>query len=175
MAEVWLEIGFGGGEHLVHCAQSRPDVGLIGCEPFEGGVAALLAAVEDRGLANIRVHPEDARPLLRRLAPASVSRVYVLFPDPWPKARHSDRRLLSPEVIGLIAQALADGGLFRFASDADAYVAEVVDALAREPAFGSAAPSRDRPADQGPESRYEARARAGGRVPAYLTCERRAR
>jgi tRNA (guanine-N7-)-methyltransferase len=177
-AEVWFEVGFGKGEHLVHRAALRPDVGLIGCEPFEGGVATLLAAIEDDGLPNIRVHAEDARPLLRRLAPGSLARVFVLFPDPWPKARHHERRFVTRATLDAIAGALADGGLFRFATDDAAYLTETLAAVRAHPAFEwTARASSDwrRPADQGPMSRYEARARDQGRVAVYLDFKRRAR
>ena len=95
VSEVWLEIGFGGGEHLIWQATHNPDVGLIGCEPFEDGVVKVLSAVDTEGLANIRLHADDGRPLLRLLPEASVDRAFILFPDPWPKKRHHKRRLVS--------------------------------------------------------------------------------
>ena len=92
---MWLEIGFGGGEHLLWQAARNPEIGLIGCEPFEDGVVKVLSAIDSDRLTNIRVHADDARPMLRMLPEASVGRVFVLFPDPWPKKRHHKRRLVS--------------------------------------------------------------------------------
>jgi tRNA (guanine-N7-)-methyltransferase len=175
---VWLEIGFGKGEHLAHQAGAHPTVGLIGCEPFEAGVAGLLATIAARGLGNVRIHAEDARPLLPRLAPASLERVFVLFPDPWPKARHRDRRVMTGSLLDALATDLVDGGILRFATDDARYLADTLALVLAHGTFDwparSAADWR-RPADQGPLSRYEARAAAQGRKPAYLTFVRRPR
>ena len=94
--EVWLEVGFGGGEHLAWQAEQNPSVGLIGAEPFINGVAKLLAHIEERDLRNVRIHFGDARPLLEALPDASLSKLFVLHPDPWPKKRHHKRRMISP-------------------------------------------------------------------------------
>src|SRR5690606_3168564 len=113
----WLEIGFGGGEHLAEQAARHPDVRLIGAEPFLNGVASALRHVEERGLTNVRLHQGDAREVLAALPDASVDRVFILFPDPWPKARHHKRRLVQPQTVEEIARVLKPGGALRFATD----------------------------------------------------------
>ncbi|MEM1105699.1 MAG: tRNA (guanosine(46)-N7)-methyltransferase TrmB [Pseudomonadota bacterium] len=118
---LWLEIGFGGGEHLVHQALANRDVGLIGCEPFVDGMAKALSAIDGQGAANIRLHMDDARPVLAGLAPGSLERVFLLFPDPWPKVRQHKRRLVQPGFLDLLAAALAPGGQVRFATDVRSY------------------------------------------------------
>jgi len=108
--DVWLEIGFGGGEHLAALARKYPAVGLVGCEPFINGVVKLLSAVDEAGLENVRIYPDDGRALLEAIRPGSIGRVFALFPDPWPKMRHRKRRLLQAGSLELMARALADGG-----------------------------------------------------------------
>lgn len=176
---VWLEIGFGAGEHLLGQAARDGDVGLIGCEAFVNGVAALVAAAVASGLtARVRVFADDARLLLGRLAPASVERVFVLFPDPWPKRRHRGRRLLSNETIDTIADVLSDGGELRFATDHEDYAATTLASVSRHPALVWTA---QRPADwQRPPpdwvpTRYEMKARAAGRTPLFFRFLRRRR
>jgi tRNA (guanine-N7-)-methyltransferase len=176
---VWLEIGFGAGEHLLGQAARNGDVGFIGCEPYVNGVATLIAAAVAAGLdGRIRVFAEDARLLLPRLEAASVERVFVLFPDPWPKRRHQRRRLLRAETLDRIADLLADGGELRFATDhGDCAVSTLAD-LVRHPAFTWTArrPAdwRTQPADWVP-TRYEAKARAAGRPPLFFRFVRRCR
>jgi tRNA (guanine-N7-)-methyltransferase len=180
--EVWLEIGFGAGEHLEAQARARPDVGLIGCEPFLNGVASLLArvAADAAFLAqgNLRLLDGDVRPLLDRLATGSLARVVALFPDPWPKKRHHKRRLVGPANLERFARVLADGGELRFASDDMGYVRWALAHLAGHPAFAWTARRpgdwRERPAD-GVETRYEAKARRQGRRPVHLSFRRRPR
>lgn len=121
-AQVWLEIGFGGGEHLAEQARANRDVGLIGCEVFLNGIATLLAQVSAGGLDNVRVYPEDARDLLDALPDASLDRVFLLFPDPWPKRRHADRRFIQPANLDLLARLMKPGAEFRVASDDPTYV-----------------------------------------------------
>ncbi len=104
--DVWLEIGFGSGEHLAWQAGHHPDIGCIGCEPFINGVASLLGRIEDSGLKTVRIHDGDAREVLGWLPKASIGRIFVLFPDPWPKKRHLKRRLLSPETVTQLARVL---------------------------------------------------------------------
>lgn len=166
VSDVWLEIGFGGGEHLVWQAKAHPDVGLIGCEPFEDGVIKLLGAVEGEGLANVRVHPDDARPLLRLLPPASLGRVFILFPDPWPKTRHHKRRIVSAVTLAEIARILRPGGELRIATDVAAYASAVLRVAMqnRELRWTAEGPEdwRSRGADW-PQTRYEAKATAAGR------------
>ncbi|MEZ5852099.1 MAG: tRNA (guanosine(46)-N7)-methyltransferase TrmB [Hyphomicrobiaceae bacterium] len=173
--EVWLEIGFGGGEHLVWQARNRPDVGLIGCEPFEDGVVKVLAAVEDDGLANVRVHADDARAILRWLPDASISRVFVLFPDPWPKARHRKRRLVNPATLAEIARVLVKGGELRLGTDIGDYARTMLVALQGTPGLAwmatCAADWRHRPGDW-PQTRYEQKALREGRRCIYLRYQR---
>jgi tRNA (guanine-N7-)-methyltransferase len=114
---LWLEIGFGGGEHLAAQAQRHPDVEIIGCEPFLNGVGSLLRHIEEQDLKNVSVLGDDARPLLDRLPDACLGRVYLLFPDPWPKARHHKRRFIQPETVAAFARVLKPGGRWRFATD----------------------------------------------------------
>lgn len=175
---VWLEVGFGAGEHLAAQAEAHPDIGFIGCEPFVNGVAALLARIEAGRLANVRVLDDDARLLFGRLPDASIARVYVLFADPWPKARHAKRRFIRPETLDALARVMTDGADLRFASDDMGYVGWTLERLAGHPDFTWTA---RRPGDwRHPpagwrETRYEAKAKAAGRPCVYLTFRRRPR
>jgi tRNA (guanine-N7-)-methyltransferase len=175
---VWLEIGFGGGEHLACQAAANPDVGFIGCEPFVNGVSTLLAEIERRGLANIRIHDDDARPLLAALAEGAIGRCFILFPDPWPKARHHKRRLIARPTLDALARVLADGAELRVATDDPAYLTAILAEIRAHPAFEwiVAGPSdwRARPPDW-PATRYELKARAANRSPTFLRFRRRAR
>jgi tRNA (guanine-N7-)-methyltransferase len=173
--EVWLEIGFGSGEHLLWQADQHEDVGFIGCEPFINGVASLLGAIEDRGLKTIRVHEGDAREVLAWLPDGGVSRIFILFPDPWPKKRQMKRRLFSPDFVNELARILIPGGELRFASDSGDYAAQVLFLMRQSGAFNwtaeRAADWRERPADW-PETRYERKALSEGRKPVYLRFRR---
>jgi tRNA (guanine-N7-)-methyltransferase len=115
--ELWLEIGFGAGEHLAAQAQLNPQALIIGCEPFLNGVGSALRHIDEVGIENVRILSSDARPMLDRLPEASVSRIYILFPDPWPKARHHKRRLIQPDSLEALARVLKPGGRLRFATD----------------------------------------------------------
>ena len=121
--EVWLEIGFGGGEHLAEQARRHPDALMIGCEPFLNGVGSALRHVEEMALKNVRLHAGDARAVMEALPDASLDRVMILFPDPWPKARHNKRRLIQDETAAEIARVLKPGGLLRFVTDWKDYAA----------------------------------------------------
>ena len=171
VSQVWLEIGFGGGEHLAWQAQHHPDVGIIGCEPFEDGVVKVLALIDECGLPNIRVHPDDVRPLLRWLPESSLDRAFVLFPDPWPKVRHRKRRLVATPLLDQLARVLKLGAELRLATDIGDYARTMLVALMRHPSFRWTAtgPSdwRTRPADW-PPTRYEAKALREGRRCTYL-------
>jgi len=173
--QVWVEIGFGSGEHLLFQTEHHKDVGFIGCEPFINGVASLLGAIEARGMATIRVHDGDARDVLAWLPDRAVARLFILFPDPWPKKRHLKRRLISRETVEQFARVLAQGGELRFASDSGDYTAHALHAIGRSPQFTWLAehPSdwRMRPADW-PETRYERKALSEGRKPVYLRLRR---
>ena len=115
--EVWLEIGFGGAEHMVGQAQQRPDVLILGAEPFQNGVASALRHIDEAGLSNVRLHDGDVRDMISHLPNGCLDRVFILFPDPWPKARHQKRRLLTTEMVTSLARILKLGGRLRFATD----------------------------------------------------------
>ncbi len=171
-SQIWLEIGFGAGEHLVWQAEANPRAGLIGCEPYINGVAALLSSIEERGLANIRIWDGDARVVLDWLDEGSVARVFVLYPDPWPKARHRKRRLVSVDTLRSFARIMAPGGELRVATDIGDYVRSTLEAVQRSDAFSWTAECagdwRVRPPDW-PQTRYEKKARREGRGATYLT------
>ena len=174
--ELWLEIGFGGGEHLIAQAKAHPDVGFIGCEPFLNGVAKLLAALQLHGLDNVRLRAGDARALIEALPPASLSRIFVLYPDPWPKRRHHKRRVISAEMIAEIARAARPGAILRFATDIDDYSGWALSRFLDSPDFRWTARIADdwrTPWDDWSATRYEAKARAAGRASTYLTFIRR--
>lgn len=173
--EYWLEIGFGGGEHLAHMAAEHPHVGFIGCEPFVNGVAKLLAEVQARGLKNVRIHDGNASDVLARLPEGCLSRVYLLYPDPWPKRRQRKRRFVSEKSLAAIARLLKSGGEFRFASDIDDYVGWTLARLATSPDLVWTAERADDwrlPFVGWPGTRYEAKARREGRTPSYITARR---
>lgn len=169
---IWLEVGFGGGEHMAWQAAANPEVGIIGCEPFVNGVVSALNHVRDGGLGNVRVWPDDARRLIDTLVDASIARAFLLFPDPWPKLRHHKRRFVSPENLDRMARVLADGAEFRMASDDPEYVRVMLEETRRHGAFAWTARRpgdwRERPRDW-PATRYEEKARAAGRPPAFLS------
>ncbi|TDI65031.1 MAG: tRNA (guanosine(46)-N7)-methyltransferase TrmB [Alphaproteobacteria bacterium] len=170
--QVWLEIGFGAGEHMVYQAKAHPHVGLIGCEPYLNGVAKLLARMARERLSNLRVLQGDARDLLDCLAPGTISRAFLLFPDPWPKTRHHKRRFISAETLDQLARALKPGALFRVATDIPDYCRWTLERFCAHNAFEWQADSpkdwRER-ADDWPETRYEAKALKAGRNCVYLT------
>jgi tRNA (guanine-N7-)-methyltransferase len=170
---IWLEIGFGGGEHLAWQAERHPETGFLGCEVFENGIARLLAEIEQRRLANIRLLTDDARRLLAALPAASVDRVFILFPDPWPKERHKKRRLMTRETLDRLAAAMRGGGELRLATDDSDYLAWMIETAAAHPAFASIE-RHERPADW-PPTRYEEKARRAGRAPFFLRYVRRPR
>lgn len=176
--ELWLEIGFGAGEHLAAQARAHPDACLIGCEPFLNGVARLLARIEADGLANIRIFRDDARVLLRCLAEASLANVFILFPDPWPKARHHRRRIVSPQLLDGLARAMKDDARLRIATDHPGYLSWILEHLTRHPDFAWTARGpadwRRRP-DDWPATRYEEKAVQAGRRCTYLDHVRRPR
>ena len=172
---LWLEIGFGGGEHLAWQAARNPDATLIGCEVYRNGIAALLAQIDREGLANIRIWPEDARDLLDRLPDASIDRAFLLFPDPWPKTRHAERRFVAGTNLDALARILKPGAALRVATDDPVYLRWTLELLPVHPAFrwqvAGPADWRQRPTDW-PATRYERKALAAGRKPAYLRFSR---
>ncbi|WP_207455813.1 tRNA (guanine(46)-N(7))-methyltransferase TrmB [Azospirillum sp. SYSU D00513] len=177
--DVWLEVGFGSGHHLAWQAQHNPTVGLIGAEPFLNGVAALMALIEDAGVADtVRVLPDDARPLLDALPDASIGRAFVLFADPWPKKRHWERRFIGPANLARLSRVLKDGAELRLASDDMGLVRWMLEHTVKHPDFEWTARGpadwRERPADW-PPTRYEEKAIAAGRKPVFLRFLRKAR
>ena len=169
-SELWLEIGFGGGEHMAEQAARHPHVLLLGAEPIVNGVASAVRHLHERGLQNVRLHQGDARDLLAGLPDASLSRVFILFPDPWPKARHNKRRLLQPAFIESLARVMAPGAGLRFATDWRDYAAWTLERMVKSSAFNwtaeSAADWRTPPADH-VTTRYEEK-RLGDCTPVFL-------
>jgi tRNA (guanine-N7-)-methyltransferase len=181
VTDVWLEVGFGSGEHLLEQARVHPSVGLIGAEPYEAGVAKLLSKIDDvpppeRGrlaggqLPNIRIHEGDARDIVEALPDACLGRVFILFPDPWPKTRHHKRRFVQTEMLDALARVMKQGAELRLASDDAAYVDWTLERLMAHPDFAwtaeRAADWKIRPPGW-PQTRYEAKALHG--PPAYLS------
>lgn len=171
---VWLEIGFGGGEHLVHQAAANPHVGLIGAEPYINGVAMLLGKIRANPADNIRVHPGDARDLLDVLPEGSIAKAFLLYPDPWPKKRHHRRRFVTPEHLDPLARVLAAGAEFRIATDIPDYVRQALEEVPRA-GFEWLAERPDdwrKPWPDWISTRYEKKALREGRTPHYLTFRR---
>ncbi len=177
-SKVWLEIGFGAGEHLAAQARANPDVGLIGCEPFMNGVAQLLRKLEHDKIMNVRIVADDARPVIDALPEASIDRCFILFPDPWPKRRHNRRRIVSPDTLGGIARILADGARLRLATDHRDYLRWMLFHTIGHGPFEWCARGPDdwrrRPADW-PQTRYEEKAAMQGVDSVYLEFRRRPR
>lgn len=173
---LWLEIGFGGGEHLVHQAAQNPDVAIIGCEPYINGVAMLLGKIRKAGVENLRVYPGDARDLFDVLPDRSVAKAFLLYPDPWPKTRHHRRRFVTPEHLGPLARVMAPGARLRVATDIPDYVRQTLEEVPRHGFEWLAEGPRDwrEPWGDWLSTRYEQKALREGRVPHYLTFERAA-
>ena len=171
-----FEIGFGGGEHLAYRADLLPDHGFIGAEPFLNGVATALGHIRDKHLANVRLHHGDALPLLERLPDSSLRFVYLLQPDPWPKARHAKRRMVNPGPLDLIAAKLEPGGELRLSTDDPVYCRWAMMVMGGRSDFEwlaeRAADFLVRPGGW-PETRYEAKARRAGREVWYFRYRRR--
>jgi tRNA (guanine-N7-)-methyltransferase len=177
-SQLWLEVGFGSGEHLAEQAHRHPDIGFIGCEVFVNGVAALVGQVERLELANVRIFDDDARLLLTALPEASIDRAFLLFPDPWPKTRHAKRRFVGPANLVTMAYLLADGAEFRVATDDVGHVRWTLQHLSGHPDFrwGATGPEdwRNPPPDW-VETRYQRKAVAAGRQPVFLCFQRQPR
>ncbi len=166
--EVWLEVGFGGGEHLAHQALTFPNVNFIGAEPFRNGVAKLLALIEEKALTNIRVHDDDVRYLLEKLPSGSLTKIFVLYPDPWPKKRHHERRIVNAETLKQFHSLLKAEGVFLFASDIADYVEWTLQACDAHGGFALMGNSAE-PFPNWFVTRYEAKAKREGRTTRYLT------
>ena len=170
----WLEVGFGGGEHLVHQAAQNTDVGLIGAEPYINGVAMLLGKIRRAGVDNVRVHPGDVRDLFEVLPDATIARAFLLYPDPWPKTRHHRRRFVTGEHLAPLHRVLQPGAIFRVATDIEDYVRQTLEQVPRH-GFEWLAERPDdwrKPWDDWIPTRYEQKALREGRVPHYLTFRR---
>lgn len=179
VAEAWLEIGFGGGEHLAGQAEANPAVGIVGCEVFLNGVARLMSLLDAGSSTDrVRIHHGDVRALTPRFPAASFARVFVLFPDPWPKFRHAKRRFIGPDNLPELARLLEDGGELRVASDDMTYIRWSLRHLMDSPDFTWMAETPDdwlgRPADWVP-TRYEQKAIRQGRTPVILRFRRNPR
>jgi tRNA (guanine-N7-)-methyltransferase len=175
---IWLEIGFGGGEHLAQLAERHPQTGFIGCEVFENGIIKLLGEIERRQLDNIRIFADDARLIIAALPAASIDRVFILFPDPWPKRRQHKRRIVSRATLDGLAEIMTDDAELRLATDDSGYLSWMLESVTAHPAFEwlarRPADWRERPPDW-PPTRYEQKARAAHRPPAFLRLRRRPR
>ncbi len=165
--EVWLEIGFGGGEHLAAQAARHPDIGFVGCEPFLNGVASLLDHIDREQLANIRIFPDDARVLLDAMPDHALDRCFVLFADPWPKKRHAERRFIGRANLDRLARTLKSGAELRLATDVAPLAAWMREQVAAHPAFVCIGDGPTPPPDW-VATRYEQKGLAAGRQPVYL-------
>jgi tRNA (guanine-N7-)-methyltransferase len=178
VSQVWLEVGFGGGEHAAALAAANPEVGLIAAEVFEQGLCSLLASLVPEGgeanaalPANLRIWDDDGRALLRCLPEGSLDRLYLMFPDPWPKARHAKRRFIHPDIVALVASRLKSGAEWRAASDDPTYQAWTAEVMAAQGAFAVEA-FAERP-EGWPGTRYEAKALRAGRLVVYWVFRRK--
>ncbi|SFA86865.1 tRNA (guanine-N(7)-)-methyltransferase [Poseidonocella pacifica] len=171
---VWLEIGFGGGEHLVHQAEQNPEVGIIGCEPYINGVAMLLGKIRQAAVDNLRVHPGDVRDLFDVLPDASIERAFLLYPDPWPKKRHHRRRFVTSDYLEPLSRVMKPGAVFRVATDIPDYVRQTLEEVPRHGFewLGERASDWREPWGDWISTRYEKKALREGRVPHYLTFRR---
>lgn len=167
-----MEIGFGGGEHLLHEAKRFPDTGFIGVEPFVNGMAKMVTYLHEGPMGSLRLYDEDAGLVLDWLPDNSLSGIDLFYPDPWHKSRHHKRRFVSPENLVRMMRVLKSGSLFRFASDIEHYVNWTLQHVEENASFEFMATSADdwrKPYEAWPGTRYEAKAFREGRTPAYLT------
>ncbi|MBI1494270.1 tRNA (guanosine(46)-N7)-methyltransferase TrmB [Halocynthiibacter styelae] len=172
---VWLEVGFGGGEHMVHQAKTYPDVGIIGCEPYINGVAMLLGKIREAGVSNVAIHPGDARDMFDVLPEQSIDKAFLLYPDPWPKKRHHRRRFVTQEHLEPLAKVLKPGAIFRVATDIEDYVRQTMEEVPKA-GFEWLAESADdwrNSWDDWISTRYEQKALREGRTPHYMTFRRK--
>lgn len=167
---LWLEVGFGGGEHMVHMAARYPETGIVGCEPFVNGIAMLLGKIRAAAVENLRLHPGDVRDLFDVAPDAAFARAFLNYPDPWPKARHHRRRFVTPGYLAGLRRVLAPGAEFRVATDIPDYVRQTLEEVPKA-GFALVAQGGD-PWDDWISTRYEQKALREGRVPHYLTFRR---
>lgn len=169
--EIWLEIGFGAGEHLIHRAENTPSVGFIGSEVFTQGITSCLGKIKAKKLQNVRLFTEDARLLLQALPPASIARVFILFPDPWPKVRHHKRRLINPETLELLSRILTPDGYLHLATDHADYLDWMLVQMSRRDDFHWLAERKsdwETPPEGYRETRYQQKAAEEGRRAYFL-------
>ena len=171
-APAWMEVGFGGGEHLAAQAKLHPDVLFIGCEPFENGVASLLDHIDREGLENVRVFNNDARLVFDALAEASLDRCFVLFADPWPKKRHVERRFIGPENLDRMARVLKPGAILRLASDHPSLIEWMHECLSLRADFICVYAGEEPPEDW-IQTRYQEKALKAGRQPFFMDYRRK--
>jgi tRNA (guanine-N7-)-methyltransferase len=178
ISDIWLEVGFGGGEHLAGQAEQNPTVGIIGAEVFLNGVASLVRHIAEKNLNNVRIYNDDVRQLLPALPDQCLSRAFVLFPDPWPKARHDKRRFIGPQNLDTLARLMKDGAELRVASDHPVYIHWVLEQVTAHPAFGWGATGPEdwltTPSDH-ITTRYEKKALKEGRKPHFFQFFRKPR
>jgi tRNA (guanine-N7-)-methyltransferase len=172
---IWLEVGFGGGEHLAWQAGAHPDVGLIGGEVFLNGIASLLGHIDRQGIENVRIFAEDVRRLFPALPDACLQRVFVLFPDPWPKKRHAERRFIGPGNLDQLSRLMTDGAELRIATDDAVYKLWAQSQMAARPDFENVTRDLLIKDEDWPATRYEAKARDQGRQPIFLRYLRKSR
>ncbi len=168
---LWLEIGFGGGEHLAHIATSYPDIQMIGCEPYVNGIAGLLSQIDEQDIQNIRIYNDDVRELLGVMPEACLSRAYILYPDPWPKLRHHKRRLIQKPLLDALARVLKSGTELRIATDWADYTTWILERLLPHESFtwtATQASDWQQPWDNWIPTKYEQKAKREGRDSSYL-------
>jgi tRNA (guanine-N7-)-methyltransferase len=178
-SSLWLEVGFGGGEHALAQIAAHPEAALIACEVFDNGICSLLSRLVPEGgeasaplPANLRLWTDDARVVVRLLPDACLDRLFLLFPDPWPKSRHAKRRFVHPALLPLLGRVMKPGAEWRVASDDATYQVWVSEVMAGQSLFDAPPPATERPPDW-PPTRYEAKALREGRAPLYWTFIRR--
>ena len=169
---LWLEVGFGGGEHLVHMAARYPQIGLIGCEPFVNGIAMLLGKIRAAKCENLLIHPGDVRDLLEVLPDGVLAKAFLNYPDPWPKARHHRRRFVTPEYLQPLARVMAKGAEFRVATDIPDYVRQTLEEVPKAGFTLTHQAGQGGAWDDWLSTRYEQKALREGREPHYLTFRR---
>jgi tRNA (guanine-N7-)-methyltransferase len=176
---LWMEVGFGGGEHALTQIVAHPQAALIACEVFDNGICSLLSRLVPEGgeasaalPGNLRLWTDDARVLLRQLPDACLDRLFLLFPDPWPKSRHAKRRFVHPALLPLLGRVMKPGAEWRVASDDATYQVWVNAVMAGQSLFDALPPTGKRPPEW-PPTRYEAKALREGRTPLYWAFIRR--
>ncbi len=170
---MWLEIGFGGGEHLAAQAERHPDIGFIGAEPFVNGIASLLTHIEDKKLGNVRIFPDDARRLLDALPEYGIDRCFILFADPWPKARHAERRFIGPENLPRLVRALRENGELHLATDDANLALWMQEHMEASKDFEPVSKPSNQPPPGWVSTRYEQKGIKAGRKPVYSIYRRK--